>query len=159
MTSVINEQNNEMSDNIQNLNLPPPPKNVLQIIHPDLLEKNSDLLEKNSDLIEKNTNFTPLKKFRRLIPGEFKYVPDKNERIMLINAWQAITQTKTWDFVREPIESFSFSNHPKLNIISNKMVQLGYDGHSGCSFGGTMRCMQYIAKYGEKDFKDKYYFN
>jgi hypothetical protein len=36
------------------------------------------------------------------------------------------------------------------------MVELGYDGHSGCSFGYTMRIMQYIAKYGEEKYKKDY---
>jgi hypothetical protein len=33
------------------------------------------------------------------------------------------------------------------------MEQLGYYGHSGSSFGLTMRTMQYIARNGEEKFK------
>jgi hypothetical protein len=34
------------------------------------------------------------------------------------------------------------------------MEELGYDGHSGASFGWTMRTMQYIANHGEKKYKE-----
>ena len=77
---------------------------------------------------------------------------------MLDNAWQAITLTKTWDFVKKQNESFMFSSDPRVNIIYVKMEELGYSGHSGCSFGRIMRIMQYIARYGEETFK-KSYFN
>jgi hypothetical protein len=33
------------------------------------------------------------------------------------------------------------------------MVELGYNGHSGSSFGYTMRAMQYIAQNGEEKYK------
>jgi hypothetical protein len=81
-------------------------------------------------------------------------VTDISEREMLINAWQAITMTENWNFVKQPIESFSWSNDPRINIISNKMVELGYNGHSGSSFGYTMRAMQYIAQNGEDKYKE-----
>jgi hypothetical protein len=92
------------------------------------------------------------------IPCKFQYIKDQNYRIMLDNAWQAITLTKTWDFVKKQNESFMFSSDPRVNIIYVKMEELGYSGHSGCSFGRIMRIMQYIARYGEETFK-KSYFN
>ena len=88
--------------------------------------------------------------------GNFDYIKDKWERIMLENAWQAITQTNTWDFVRQDIESFMFSSDPRVDIISQKMEELGYNGHSGCSFGYTMRNMQWLAKNGIDKFKEKF---
>jgi hypothetical protein len=33
------------------------------------------------------------------------------------------------------------------------MEELGYGGHSGASFGCTMRNMQYLAEHGEEKFK------
>jgi hypothetical protein len=71
---------------------------------------------------------------------------------MMTNAWQAITQTNNWDFVAEDIDSFMFSEDPRITQISIKMKELGY-GHSGCSFGCTMRNMQYLAQKGEDKFK------
>ena len=38
-----------------------------------------------------------------------------------------------------------FSNHPLISTITDKME---YKGHSGASFGMTMRVMEHIAKHG-----------
>lgn len=85
--------------------------------------------------------------------GQFEYVQDRHSREMLINAWKAITSTELWDFVKKDTDSFMFSNDPRIDIIGNKMIELGYGGHSGSSFGWTMRNMQYLARYGEEEFK------
>jgi hypothetical protein len=90
---------------------------------------------------------------KNLGDGKFEYIVDENDHEMLTNAWQAITQTNSWIFMAEEIESFMFSNHPKIYEISRKMEELGYSGHSGCSFGYTMRNMQYLAQKGEEQFK------
>ena len=144
MTSVISEQTISLSP-------PSPPtileeSNVLQLIHPDLTDPN-------------NIGTYPqapehVRRQDKIIPGKFEYVSNDYERLMLSNAWQAITITENWNFVKQPIESFSFSNDPRINIISNKMVELGYNGHSGSSFGYTMRAMQYIANNGEEKYKE-----
>jgi hypothetical protein len=89
------------------------------------------------------------------ISGKFEYM-NENERVMFVNAWQAITLTDNWDFIKEDTKGFMFSDDPQIDIISKKMVELGYDGHSGSSFAITMRVMQYIAKYGEQKFKEDY---
>jgi len=85
--------------------------------------------------------------------GQFEYINDVHSREMLVNAWQAITITETWDFVKQDIDSFMFSHDPRVTRIYNKMEELGYGGHSGASFGFTMRNMQYLAQYGEEKFK------
>lgn len=85
--------------------------------------------------------------------GKFEYITNIYDREMLVNAWQAITQTNNWDFMIQDIESYMFSTDPRISIISRKMEQLGYNGHSGASFGCTMRNMQYLAQNGEKNFK------
>ncbi len=92
------------------------------------------------------------------VPGKFDYVNDW-DREMLSNAWQAITLTENWDFMKSNIESFMWSEDPRVNIISSKMVELGYNGHSGASFGYTMRRMQYIAQNGEQKFREEYFKN
>ena len=86
--------------------------------------------------------------------GKFEYISKHTEREMLVNAWQAITQTNLWDFVSEPIDSFMWSSDQRIEAISEKMVELGYNGHSGISFGSTMRNMQYLAQHGENKFKE-----
>jgi hypothetical protein len=91
-----------------------------------------------------------------IIPGRFEYIKDSWQREMLVNAWQAINVTETWDFVKQDIESFMWSNDPRIWTITRKMEELGYTGHSGSSFGCTMRTMQYIANHGEKKFKEEH---
>ena len=88
--------------------------------------------------------------------GEFKYISSYNDRVMMTNAWQAITLTETWDFVKQDIDSFMFCLEPQISIISKKMEELGYNGHSGSSFGWVMRNMQYIAKHSEAKFREEY---
>jgi hypothetical protein len=85
--------------------------------------------------------------------GQFNYISDKHWKEMLVNAWQAITLTESWDFVGQKIDSFMFSNDEQIKIISKKMEDLGYYGHSGASFGCIMRTMQYISRYGEEMWK------
>ena len=85
--------------------------------------------------------------------GQFEYINDVHSREMLVNAWQAINLTELWDFVKQDIDSFMFSHDPRVTRIYNKMEELGYNGHSGASFGCTMRNMQYLAEYGEEKFK------
>jgi hypothetical protein len=85
--------------------------------------------------------------------AEFNTIPDEHSRVMLKNAYQAITLTEHWDYMRTFSEqSFMFSNSPVVSTIITKMSQLGYDGHSGCSFGWTMRNMEFFAKNGKQAF-------
>jgi len=85
--------------------------------------------------------------------GKMDYIENKHDKLMFTNAWQAITQTNTWNFVGQKIESFMWSTDKRVDEISMKMEELGYNGHSGCSFGYTLRIMQYLAKNGEDEFK------
>jgi hypothetical protein len=84
--------------------------------------------------------------------GKFQYISNLDDRNMLINAWLAITLTNNWDFIAEDIESFMWSNDPRINDILRKMEELGYHGHSGSSFGFVMRNMQYLIQNGENKF-------
>jgi len=90
-----------------------------------------------------------------LVPGEFNYMGEP-ERSMFVNAWQAITQTETWDFIKNFQGSFMMSGDENIYRISAKMSELGYDGHSGCSFGFTMQTMKYLAINGEEKFHEYY---
>ena len=93
-----------------------------------------------------------------LEPGKFDYIYSKHEsyKIKLVNAYQAITQTETWNYVKKYQESFMSSKDPEMSLIKNKMVELGYDNNSGSSFDCIMLDMQYIAVYCEENFRDKY---
>jgi len=152
MTSVIND----------NLFPPAPPSPEettieLQIIHPNLVEQEDILhtLPPAPDIPELvPERDTPAEE--NIIPGQFEYTKYKSTRDMLLSAWKAISRTETWGFVKQPIDSFMLSDDPRINIIYNKIEELGYTGHSGCSFGYTMRTMQFIVKNGEIKFKEKY---
>ena len=96
-----------------------------------------------------------LKKEDDFIPGMFYYVKDNSSREMLQNAWASITQLELWEYMKLDTDSYMFSNHPEVGIITKKMEELGYNGHSGSTFGWTMRQMQYIAKYGETKYMNE----
>jgi hypothetical protein len=84
--------------------------------------------------------------------GTFKYLKSNSDQIMYATAYKAITMTENWDYIKNMTDIFD----PESDIIYKKIEELGYEGHSGCSFMGTMREMQFIAKYGEQKFKDRY---
>ena len=117
--------------------LPPSPPNNSSIISPLEHQQNDDIF----------------------IFGKFIYVKDDNKKEMLQNAWTAITQLDLWDYMKRDTDSYMMSSDKEINIITEKMAELGYDGHSGASFGWTMRQMQYIAQHGEDDFMDTYLAN
>jgi hypothetical protein len=95
-----------------------------------------------------NTNITD---------AEFNIIADEHDRFMLKNAHQAITEAEAWDFMRTfSDQSFMFSSSPIVSDIMKKMSELGYDGHSGCSFGWTMRQMEFIAKNGKEVYLQKF---
>ena len=88
--------------------------------------------------------------------GKFEFIEDNHTRKLFINAFQAITTTETWDFVAKDRESFMFDQSPEIYRISDAMERCEFpQGHSGSSFGITMRNMQYLAKYGIQDYKTK----
>lgn len=93
----------------------------------------------------------------RVTHAEFNTILDENSRVMLKNAHQAITSTEYWDYMRTFNEqSFMFSNNPAVSKIITKMSELGYDGHSGCSFAWTMRQMEFLAKNGKQAFLQQF---
>jgi hypothetical protein len=71
-----------------------------------------------------------------------------HECAMLQDAYDAISQCELWDWMREYTphanEGFMFDQHPNLARILNAMKY----GHSGSSWGWTMRVMETIAKAG-----------
>jgi len=74
----------------------------------------------------------------------------KSEQEMLEDAYQAIETTKMWDYMKkEPVGGYTFTDDEELRLINR---HLEYGGHSGFSFGWTMRTMQQIARIGEEKF-------
>ncbi len=71
------------------------------------------------------------------------------EREMLEDAFQAVTKADAWELLKDPAipgdDGFMFTQNPSVEEISKFMK---YEGHSGASYGVTMRAMEFIAKEG-----------
>jgi hypothetical protein len=85
--------------------------------------------------------------------GVMDYITNERDKTMLTNAWIAISTSNNWDFISKDIDSFMWSNDVRIDEITKKMDEYGYSGHSGSSFGWTMRKMQYLVQNGEEEFK------
>ncbi len=85
--------------------------------------------------------------------GDFNALPLSDaDREMLGTAFQAVSSvTGGWDFLRtyDPGHGgFMFSTPPpKMEEIQNAVLAV-YGGHSGASYGMTMRNIEFIAKQG-----------
>jgi hypothetical protein len=79
--------------------------------------------------------------------GDFSFLKSINDIMMLTDAYKAVSQTESWDLLKEePGDGgFMFSNDPRMNTLNSAIK---YTGHSGGSYGYTMRHMQYIARNG-----------
>ena len=88
--------------------------------------------------------------------GIFDFVENNGERAMLENAWAAINETESWNYMRqEQPNGYMFSTDNQINIIFKKMVEINPvvgKNHSGGSMAGVMRNMQYIAANGIDQF-------
>lgn len=107
----------------------------LKIMHPDKLEP----------IVSSKPSF---------VEGEFLYIKDVYSREMLQNGWKAIDQLELWGYMKKPTDSYTMSNDVEIDIITKKMSKLGYNGHSGFSFGWTMRQLQFIAQKGEQTYME-----
>jgi hypothetical protein len=129
----------------------------LTLIHPEELRHDTMPPSPPSDEEEKAVKKN-IKEFKQVRinrgDGNMDYIKEKNSREMLENAWKAINLTETWDFVAQPLESFMMSRDDRIWIITAEMEKQGYYGHSGFSFGWTLRNMQYLAQNGVEKFRE-----
>ena len=80
------------------------------------------------------------------LPGDFSFIQDEESRLMLKDAYHAVCTTHTWFLMsEEPSEGFMFTTDMRYNVIENAIT---YKGHSGTSYGWTMRNIQFIARKG-----------
>ena len=84
--------------------------------------------------------------------GKFAYVNSIHQREMLQTAWAAVNITESWSFLRTYTDSFMTADKKRINQIYDKIEELGYTGHSGCSFALTMKNMQFLSEHGEASF-------
>jgi len=87
---------------------------------------------------------------------KFDYIKNNSNREMLETAWNAVQLTKTENYFKENIQSFTFTLDPRSKLILNKIEELGYCGHSGNSFGWTLRQIQRIILHGEEAYKQSW---
>jgi len=104
--------------------------------------------------------YTPYNIIMDIGDGSFDYM---NDPIVpyLVNAHWAITECELWDWLRtySPPDGkgFMFSTTPETERIDAKMREQDISsGHSGCSYGYTMRVMESIAKEGYERYKEEY---
>ena len=83
----------------------------------------------------------------------FNYLHDHNMRTMFETAYQAITITELWDYMKKDVDNYMFNEDAEVRRIYDKIEELGYNGHSGASFGYIMRHMQFIATNGIEKHK------
>jgi hypothetical protein len=71
--------------------------------------------------------------------------PDADDRFMVQDAYDTAVKLELLDAIKNlnPQNGFMFTNSPVIDKIS---ANLKYGGHSGCSFGWTMREVEYLAK-------------
>lgn len=86
--------------------------------------------------------------------GSFQFVKSQSERKMLEDAFQAMERVQgSWEYLARPDvpskdTGFMFSKDSTITLISNEVDKNGEIGHSGSSYGWTMRQMEFIAKNG-----------
>jgi hypothetical protein len=92
------------------------------------------------------------------VKGQFDYIKSNSEKRMLQTAYQAINILELWGYIKQDPgpNGFIFSCDDRVRKIYNKIEELGYQGHSGSSFGCILRDMQIIAQKGEKEFRRIY---
>ena len=88
----------------------------------------------------------------------FDFIIDEHTRRLVSNGYQAVEQLELWSWMKsfepEANEGFMFSSNRNISKIMKKMESLpDPPGHSGSSFGMTMRHLEFIAKHGMDKYK------
>jgi len=95
---------------------------------------------------------------------DFSFISNQHNRSLIANGYMAVSQLELWKWLKkfnpdDPDDpegggGFSWSNHPNIDKIGQKMESLpNPPGHSGCSFAITMRHLEFIAKEGLDKYK------
>jgi hypothetical protein len=114
--------------------------------------------EINDNKEQKNNNNNKNKDSEYFGDGEFEFV-DAHSQLYFKSAHQTISRCELWNWMRnfEPQEGrgFMFSEGvPELERLNDELFKDPVNsGHSGASYGITMRNMEYIAKNGYSAYK------
>lgn len=98
---------------------------------------------------------------QRLSIDDFNFIKDTSFKLALYDGYNAVYDTNLVEFIKNnDIQSFMFPKNIPKNLEKqwNKMGRLAdvRAGHSGASFGLTMRSVEYILKHGIHAFKNAY---
>ena len=86
-------------------------------------------------------------------PGDFSYLTDEFTRTTYEDMYAAITKAEAWDWIKaEPQNGFMFDDSEKSKAIGSFLNGNDRVGHSGASYGLTMRAMQQLALIGWECF-------
>ena len=90
------------------------------------------------------------KLLRNYGPGNFGFLEIEDNRELLQDAYDAVNAAEAFEWLKKDTVpgpgGFMFCSDEMISKISSKMKCI--DQHSGASFGGVMRVMEFIAKYG-----------
>ena len=120
------------------------------------------LYNTNKNVNGNNTNKNDTKDPEYFGNGEFEFV-NNYSREYLVSAHKIVTRLELWNWLRNftPKEGNGFmftQGVPELDRLNEEMYKDPVSsGHSGSSYGITMRNMEYIAKNGYHAFKTKFY--
>ena len=88
----------------------------------------------------------------------FSFIKDVMTVMMLEDAHRAITKAGAWDYMKtDPGKGgYMFTTNETLTAINAHIDMDNCIGHSGASYGWTMRQMQYIAINGLEEYEKLY---
>jgi hypothetical protein len=88
------------------------------------------------------------------------FITNPHDKIMIDTSIRAINNLELWNWLKNnDFESFMFSKDQNITKIYNEIEKVGYNGHSGASFGFTMRIMEFIAKNSFDSYRINYEVN
>lgn len=93
--------------------------------------------------------------------GDFSFIKASHERRMLEDAYAAMGRVEgSWEYLARPEvpsreDGFMFSRDQQLEKIGREVDKGGEIGHSGSSYGWTMRQIEAIAKNGWESYVER----
>jgi hypothetical protein len=87
----------------------------------------------------------------------FECVVDEQEKMYYRSAYNSIMQLELWDWVQQNNEPFLLNKSPEMTMLKKRMWQDEINSyHSGASYALVMRQMEFIAKEGYEEFRQRH---